>query len=69
MINTELFKEVSPKGNFRMDHEASLRDGRAPAELPALLRLGRSGSRAALSCCAALCHRHDPPAAVLALYH
>lgn len=51
-----------------MDHEPSLRDGRAPAELPALLCLGRPGPREDFHS-AALCHRPDPSAAVLALYH
>lgn len=48
--------------------QRSLRNGRTPAELPALLRLGRPRPRENFHS-AALCHWADPSAAELAVYH
>lgn len=55
--------------NHKIDYGECLRNERAPARLPALLRLGRPCPRETFRRRAAFCHRPDPPAAVVALYH
>ncbi len=69
LVVTAGLRPYPPKGILEWTMKQACVTEEHILHLYSLLRLGRSESRAAPSCCITLCHWTDPSAAELAVYH